>query len=71
MNNLRLDDCCHCACVTHLLGYTRERATQELKEGLLGCDNCIDDQEEHPDGHITCVVLYDGDEAVWDGRCTK
>jgi len=73
MAGLRLDDCVHCACVTHLSGYTREQAVKELEDGSLGCWNCLDQQEEGglDDGHCACVILYDGDEVVWDGRCRK
>lgn len=68
MSNLFLDDCDHCACVTHLSGYTRESAIAQLESGELGCANCMDDQGEDGDGHTTCVALFDGDEVVWDGR---
>lgn len=69
--DLRIDDCCHCACFTELSGYTRERAIQDLENGTLGCDNCMEDQETNPDGHTTCVVLFEDDVPVWDGRCRK
>ena len=68
MSDLYLDDCDHCACVTHLGGYTRESAIAQLESGELGCANCMDDQGEDGDGHTTCVALFDGDEVVWDGR---
>ena len=67
MSDLRLDDCSHCACVTYLHLYTREKAIQALESGDLGCRNCLEDD----DGHGSCVVLYDGDEAIWDGRCDR
>ena len=63
--DLRLDDCAHCACVTVLAGYTRETAVAALERGELACGNCGDDG----DGSQACVVLYDGDEAVWRGGC--
>jgi hypothetical protein len=68
---LRLDDCSHCACATHLSGFTRESAVRALEAGELGCDNCEDDEDGDGTGHTTCVVLYDEDEIVWDGRCKK
>jgi hypothetical protein len=64
MSDLRLDDCSHCACVTHLSGYTRETAIAALERRELGCDNCMEDG----DGHAQCVALFDGDSIVWDGR---
>jgi hypothetical protein len=64
--NLRLDDCAHCACVTILSGYTRETAIRELQAGSLGCWNC----QEAEDDHLSCVVLYDDEEVVWDGRAS-
>jgi len=63
--NLYLDDCSHCACITHLVNYTPEQAIKELEKGSLGCHNC----EEDDDGHHTCVVFYEGDKVLWDGRC--
>ena len=78
MNNLSLDDCDHCAGVTHLSGYTRESAIAALESGELGCWICQEDEGQDPDGgyadgkfesgHTTCCVLYDGEEIVWDGR---
>lgn len=70
MADLRLDDCDHCACVTWLPGWTREKALAALENGELGCDNCQDDEWERPEGHTRCCVLYDGNEVVWDGRHT-
>lgn len=67
MNNLRLDDCSHCACLTSLSGYTQESAVKELESGKLGCDNCMDIDPDDKDHH-QCVALFDGDEVVWDGR---
>jgi hypothetical protein len=71
MLNLYLDDCSHCACITHLSRYTIEQAIRELEEGTLGCDNCMEDQGEDGDGdgHFSCVVLYDDGKVLWDGRC--
>lgn len=67
---LRLDDCSHCACVTTLVGYTVERAIADLETGRLGCWNCLEDQEgDEADGHVACVVLYEGDTVLQDGRC--
>ena len=69
MADLRLDDCVHCAAVTHLPApWTKEKAIAALERGELGCWNCTDADE---DGHIACVVLYENDTAVWDGRCRK
>jgi len=73
MANLRLDDCAHCAAVTHLPSppWTRESAIEALERGELGCWLCMEDAEAEPeccDGHYRCVVLYDGDEVVWNGR---
>lgn len=65
---LKLDDCAHCACVTPLAGYTRAQAIEALENGTLGCWNCLEDQQGHPDGHVACVALFEGDEVVWDGR---
>lgn len=67
--SLRLDDCCHCPCVTYLSGFTVETAIAALKSGQLGCDNCRDDDAIDGSGHTTCVALYnDEDKIVWDGR---
>jgi len=66
--SLSLDNCDHCAAVTHLTGYTRESAIAALDSGELGCWLCEDDQGEDGDGHTTCVQLLDGEEVVWDGR---
>ena len=69
--NLILDDCVHCACSTELSGYTVEAAIKALFDGDLGCENCMDEQEENPDGHTACVDLYCDGVVVWDGRCRK
>jgi len=74
MADLRLDDCEHCACVTPLPGWTREQAIAALERGELGCWLCMEDADARAISgarHDTCVVLYDGDEAVWDGRCKR
>ena len=68
--DLRLDQCSHCACTTVLVGYTRERAILELNDGTLACWNCLD-QQAGGDFHVSCVVLYDGDERVLDNRCVE
>lgn len=69
MSDLRLDDCSHCACTTHLFGWNLNKAVSALESGKLGCDNCCDHDE---DDHIACVVLYDENDAVlWDGRCKR
>ena len=68
-DDLRLDDCSHCACDTPLCGYTRASAIAALEAGELGCWLCMEDSDG--DGHAGCVVLYDGDEVVWDGRCDR
>ena len=69
MANLRLDDCVHCACETTLANYTSEQAIVALDDHSLGCWNCLEYQEGNPDGHTTCVQLFDDDKAIWDGRC--
>lgn len=69
VNRLSLDDCCHCACCTDLAGYTREQAVEELERGILGCANCLEDEAD--DKHFACVILYEDDIPVWDGRCSK
>jgi len=67
--SLRLDDCSHCACVTHLTGYTVERAIADLETRQLGCWNCEDQGGDEPDGHFRCVALRDDeDNVLWDGR---
>jgi len=67
VNDLRLDNCSHCACVTCLIGYSVDRAIEELESGALGCWNCEEDEEDPQ--HLACVVLYERDNVIWDGRC--
>ena len=69
--SLRLDDCVHCAALTTLPGWARDDAIAALERRELGCWLCMEDSPDGCDGHTTCVVLYDGDEPVWDGRCRK
>lgn len=57
--NLCLDDCEHCACFTELSGYTKESAIKALEDGDLGCQNCIEDQDDDGDGHTKCVALFE------------
>lgn len=65
---LSLDNCSHCACVTHLDVRDSAKAIALLKPGELGCWNC-EDQDEG-DGHVRCVQLVDDHGAIlWDGRC--
>ena len=67
---LSLDDCSHCACSTELIGFkSAADAIEALERGETGCDNCMEDQDEHPDGHTRCVALFDADgNVLWDGR---
>jgi len=68
--SLSLDDCSHCACVTQLIGYTKETAIEALERSELGCENCLDDEPDDV-GHHRCVALFDDDGNVqWDGRHT-
>lgn len=56
---LQLDDCSHCACVTLLVRFTKETAIAALERGEIGCDNCMEDEEDTT--HHRCVALFDDD----------
>ena len=70
--SLSLDNCVHCACVTHIDIKDPARVVEFLERGELGCALCEDDQDDDGDGHVRCVQLLDGDgKVLWDGRCKK
>jgi hypothetical protein len=72
--SLSLDNCAHCACVTHIDAKEPARAIDLLERGEFACWNCEDQQGDDggADSHVRCVQLLDDEGVVhWDGRCRK